>query len=89
VSKEPRAVFLEPGSYRRRRARDASRLLPFLGLFLLLLPALWPREAGGGIGMSQAMVFMFLVWAGLICLAAFLSRRLDDRDGGRAPGPDA
>ncbi len=34
--------------YRRRRLRDAARILPFLGLFLMLLPALWAPGRGGG-----------------------------------------
>lgn len=89
MSKDPRAVFLEPGSYRRRRARDASRLLPFLGLFLLLLPALWPAGTGGGVSLSRAMVFLFLVWGGLIGLAAFLSRRLDDTSAAKGRGDGA
>ncbi len=72
--KQPR--FLARQSYRRRRMADAARLLPLLGVFLVLLPILWrPAEsaeadtAGGG-------VYLFAVWIVLIVAALFLSRLL-------------
>jgi hypothetical protein len=55
---------------------DAARLLPLLGVFLVLLPILWhPAESseadtvGGG-------VYLFTVWIVLIACALFLSRLL-------------
>ena len=55
---------------------DAARLLPVLGLFLILLPILWrpaespePDTASGG-------VYLFAVWLILIAAAFFLARRL-------------
>ena len=65
----PDPLFLAKESYRRRRLGDAARLLPLLGLALLLLPALWSTTAG-------AMIYIFAVWAVLIVLVALLSRRL-------------
>jgi hypothetical protein len=72
--KPPR--FLARQNYRRRRMADAARLLPLLGLFLVLLPILWrpaqtpePDTASGG-------VYLFAVWLILIIAALFLARRL-------------
>ncbi|GLS87193.1 hypothetical protein GCM10010873_21670 [Cypionkella aquatica] len=47
----PRApLFLARAVYRQRRWRDAARLLPIFGLFLLLLPLLWGEGSGAGSG---------------------------------------
>lgn len=65
-------LFLERQNYRRRRLGDAARFLPVLGFVLFLLPILWAgdgRTAGG-------MIYVFSVWALLIAVVAFLSRRL-------------
>lgn len=43
---QPR-LFLERASYRRRRWVDAVRLLPFVGLFLWLVPLVWPSGPTG------------------------------------------
>ncbi len=72
------AVFLERQSYRRRRLRDAARMLPLLGVILLMVPLLWPDPQaaemanGGGepVAMSGAIVYIFSIWAGLIVLSA-------------------
>lgn len=62
-------VFLARASYRRRRLRDAARLLPILGLVLLLLPLAWTPE--GRLNLSSLdVIYFFLVWLGLIGLAA-------------------
>ena len=78
VSDPPRAtqaLFLERQSYRRRRLVDVARLLPLLGVLLLLVPLLWPGpETGTGTGvnqgletpMSTAITYVFAVWAALI-----------------------
>lgn len=72
--KPPR--FLARQNYRRRRVADAARLLPVLGLFLILLPILWrpaetpaPDTASGG-------TYLFAVWLFLIATAALLARVL-------------
>jgi hypothetical protein len=89
-----RPVFLAPATYRRKRLRDAARLLPVLGAALFLVPLLWtPADAPGGVGNARALLYMFAVWAGLILAAFVLSRVLGrdagkgagDRDGGEAP----
>lgn len=66
-------LFLARATYRRRRLRDAARLLPVVGVFLLVLPLFWP-EGGAG----RAVIFVFVVWALLIALAALLAHGLDE-----------
>jgi hypothetical protein len=64
-----RPLFLARAPYRRRRLRDAARLLPVLGLFLLLLPLLW--QPGGRVAMTSGdVVYFFAVWLVVIGLAA-------------------
>lgn len=64
-----RPLFLARAPYRRRRLRDAARLLPVAGTLLLLLPLLWTPE--GAVSLRGAdVVYFFAVWAGLIVLAA-------------------
>lgn len=78
--RRPRApLFLARAVYRKRRLRDAARLLPILGLFLLMLPALWAGPAPGG----RDWVYVFAVWAGLIGLAAALSPGLAEPESGK------
>jgi hypothetical protein len=64
-----RPLFLARAPYRRRRLRDAARLLPVLGAFLLVLPLLWAPEAQVSLS-SGDVVYFFTVWLGLIGLAA-------------------
>jgi hypothetical protein len=68
-------LFLARASYRRRRLRDAARLLPIVGVFLLVLPTLW--VADGRIHLSGAdLVYFFTVWLLLVVIAAVFSRGL-------------
>lgn len=76
-----RPVFLNPGHYRRRRLRDAARLLPVGGGFLILLPILWAPGETARNDTAPDGIYLFAVWAVLIGLAALLSRRLLDKDG--------
>jgi hypothetical protein len=68
-------VFLGRDSYRQRRIRDAARMLPVLGAVLWLIPLFWERGEGGARN-SQALIFVFAVWAVLIVLSVVLSRLL-------------
>lgn len=80
-----RPLFLARAPYRRRRLRDASRLLPVLGLFLLLLPLLWAPKARTSLQAAD-VVYFFVVWLVLIALAAAFApglRRSDSADGPR------
>ena len=82
MARPPEPLFLERKSYRWRRVGDAAKLLPILGAVLFLLPILWAasgRTSGG-------VIYLFLVWALLIAIVAFLSRRLSDQEDAR---PDA
>ena len=76
--KSPRnQVFLERRSYRMRRLGDAARLLPLLGLILLLLPMFWDAHTAGTVRLTVwDGLYLFAVWCGLIGLSALLSRKL-------------
>ena len=65
-------LFLARAVYRQRRLRDAARLLPLVGFFLLMLPLMWSDAAGAG----RTAVYVFSVWALLIGLAAYVAPRL-------------
>ncbi len=78
----------ERGLYRRRRLMDMARLLPLLGVVLILLPLLWqPAEQG-----ERATVplgwFLFSVWLGLIGAAFLLTRALGHEAGGQPDTAD-
>lgn len=81
--------FVNRRAYRKRRAADAARLLPVLGAALIALPLLWRGEGAGAGSTAAAMLYLFLVWAGLAALAAILSRWLcDDEEEDGAAGGD-
>ncbi|MEY4697781.1 MAG: hypothetical protein RIT14_2209 [Pseudomonadota bacterium] len=72
--RRPRApLFLKRQSYRRRRLRDAARMLPVLGAFLFLLPILWSPGTTEKNDTAPDGVYLFLVWIGLVLLAAALA----------------
>ncbi|MBM2292217.1 hypothetical protein JQX09_09855 [Sulfitobacter pseudonitzschiae] len=82
-------VFLERRSYRRRRLKDAQRLLPVLGMLLWMVPVLWPtRNETGHITMSAAIYYVFGVWCLLIGLSFGLWRGLK-RKGDEGTEPPA
>lgn len=78
-------VFLARAAYRRRRLSDAARVLPALGLGVVLLPSLWSVAPDSG-GLAARTGLLFALWIGLVAAAAALSRRLRPRDFG-PPGP--
>ena len=69
-------LFLARETFRRRRLMDAARVLPFAGLFLVLLPMLWPAPAGEAPNAAREGVYLFIVWFALVVAAWALSRRL-------------
>ncbi len=73
-SKPPVPVFLQRASYRRRRLRDAARLVPFLGVILWAMPLAWHTEQGAAQVGANGLVYMFGVWVVLILLTAALTR---------------
>ena len=73
---EPRPpTFLERRNYRRRRAGDAARLLPVLGLFVFILPLFWGDGRDRPLT-SEVGLYLFAAWGVLVLIAAWLSRRL-------------
>lgn len=91
----PRApLFLRPASYRRRRRRDAARLLPFVGAFFFLLPILWSPQDTFRRDTAPDGIYLFVAWAILIVLAFLLARALggpgeeDDLDDDADSGGD-
>jgi len=59
------------------RARDAARVLPLVGLFLLLPPVIVPFAAAVDVaGVPLVVLYLFAVWLGLVLSAALLARAL-------------
>ncbi len=80
-------LFLARETFRRRRLMDAARLLPFIGLFLILLPVLWPTAEGEAPNAALEGVYLFAVWLLLLGAAWALASRLSavmNADRGRA-----
>jgi hypothetical protein len=72
--KRPRApLFLKRQSYRQRRLRDAARMLPALGLFLVLMPILWRPAETPRPDTAPDGLYLFGVWAFLILVAALMA----------------
>ena len=82
MSQDKQSVFLEQRTYRRRRLADGARMLPIFGAVLLCLPLLWTLSDGAATSTTFVMTFLFIVWVGLIAVAALVSSRLraDDDD---------
>lgn len=72
----PAPLFLAQRAYRRRRMADAVRLLPVLGIVFFFLPILWEPADTPTPDTARGWIWLFLAWAGLICLAFLLSRGL-------------
>ena len=81
------ALFLAPQPYRQRRLIDAARAVPLFGAFLVLaVPLLIPRGVEGTT--TSLLVFLLLVWIGMVIAAALIARFLrgampEARDGDR------
>ena len=66
-----------PRARRRERLRDAIRMLPLLGVALLLLPDLALSGGPAGEGATAGWwLYLFAAWALLIGLCWLTSRRL-------------
>ena len=71
-SRTQNALFLERRSYRRRRLMDVAKLLPILGSVLFLVPLFWllGGSTAKAVPTSRAVIYIFGVWALLICVNA-------------------
>ena len=74
MSKRQTSVFLQRRNYRRRRLVDLIRMLPVIGALLWAVPLLWPTGENGGVTASRALIYVFLVWFGLVVVTALVSR---------------
>ena len=69
-------------SRRPSRARDRALVLLIAGVALLMPPIAQMFHVDGKIAsVPTTMIYLFLVWAGLIVLAYRLARPLADMDG--------
>ncbi|MBI6628638.1 hypothetical protein [Pontibaca salina] len=87
-------VVHERQTYRRRRHRDAARLLAVLGTVLFAVPLLWERAGaeGGAVAMSSAIIYLFSAWAALIAISFWLgvtARHWEQDETGSTPNQDA
>jgi 4-hydroxybenzoate polyprenyltransferase len=73
MAKRRAPLFLKRKSYRLRRLRDAARLLPLVGGFLVLLPILWSPSGSSGADTAWDGIYLFVVWFGLVLVAAALA----------------
>lgn len=85
MAQDKAPLFLERGTYRRRRMMDAVKLVVVLGTGLWMMPVIWPvpeAEGAPSVSMSNALYYVFGVWLILIVISFLLSSRL------RGPGTD-
>jgi hypothetical protein len=76
--KPPRPpLFVGRSTYRRRRLADAARILPVLGMVLVVLPMLWAPADDGTRSTALDGIYLFAIWGALIGAAALLAPRLD------------
>lgn len=66
-------VFHEKRAYRIRRLMDAARIAPVIALVLWLVPLVWPQTGDGRISTATALVYVFVVWGGVIVLTFLMS----------------
>lgn len=89
MKRPARPLFLAPRPYRRRRLRDAARLLPVFGAFLFIVPVLWSPPGEDARRLSGDVVYFFANWVLLITSAAAFARGLSRQDtAGREDEPD-
>jgi len=68
---------VDKAARRGRKKREVALILPIIGTLLLLTPILRALTVGDGSSpLTNALVFIFSVWAVLIIAAFILSRAL-------------
>jgi hypothetical protein len=84
MTKRPAPLFLARKSYRRRRMTDAARLLPIVGVFLILMPILWQPASTPAPDTGYGVAYLFVVWTLLIVAARvvshFVARAADETE---------
>ncbi len=80
-------LFLEPQPYRRRRLIDAARLLPVFGMFLLIIPPGLLRATKDA-NTTSMLIYLIVVWAAMIFIAALLGRFMRATDAPSMPSSD-
>lgn len=73
MTRSRKPLFVKRQSYRLRRLRDAARLLPVVGAFLVMLPILWSPAETELNDTAPDAVYIFLVWGALVLIAALLA----------------
>ena len=80
IGKSDQTLKRVANAARGQRVTDSVLILPFVGTILFLLPIMWPRASEGvaaeGTATSTALIYLFVVWAGLICCAFGLALAL-------------
>ena len=80
IGKSDQTLKRVANAARGQRLTDSILILPFVGTILFLLPIMWPRASEGvaaeGTATSTALIYLFVVWAGLICCALGLALAL-------------
>ena len=80
IGKSDQTLKRVANAARGQRVTDSVLILPFVGTILFLLPIMWPRTSEGvaaeGTATSTALIYLFVVWAGLICCALGLALAL-------------
>ena len=80
IGKSDQTLKRVANTTRGQRVTDSVLILPFVGTILFLLPIMWPRASEGvaaeGTATSTALIYLFVVWAGLICCALGLALAL-------------
>ncbi|HKL68752.1 hypothetical protein [Salibaculum sp.] len=83
-----RVEYLERGTYRQRRYRDALRILPLFATVLFFLPLFWQWDGLPGVRPSIVIIYLFGLWLVLIGLTALISWliRFEEPESGRPSG---
>ena len=66
-------VYLARHTYRQRRLRDATRILPIAGAVFWILPLIAARPLTSTTGL-----YLFGVWFVMICISAAIAWRIED-----------
>lgn len=89
IKRAPVPLFLPRPDYRLRRLVDAARLLPLFGGFLWLMPILWSPGETAARDTAPDGIYLFVIWAMLIAVAALLAPGLANAaDDGAKPSAD-